>query len=650
MCGIVGIWHIDKAQLDHTKLQVFTDALAHRGPDGAGYYIDKEEQLGLGHRRLSILDLSESGKQPMAFGDGRYQVTFNGEIYNFIELRKELSAYGYVFKSESDTEVLAAAYHKWGKQCMHQFNGMFAFAIWDTIEKELFLCRDRFGVKPLFYHEQRNKLFAFASETIAFKSLAEFNKVFDTNSILIGIRQPEKLEACGQTIYSNIMQLPAGCFAIINKSAGLKISRWWNTFDNLVTVPNKFEDQVKEFQYLFEDACKIRLRSDVPVASALSGGVDSSSVYCMINHLMSKSNNSERIPKDWQQAFVGTFPGSELDERSYAESVISFTKGKATFVEPDNRNLVSEIIASTKLFDSITGTPIYAVGNIYRAMKKGGITVSMDGHGADETMFGYRDSVSEVYLDAVQNGRKDIEDIEFLFGEMFDAERKIAAINRLKERSRNEFNLTPISKLKGYLKQIINSREGNRKYIHELAGEWFNNSPIELKNLPDYAIPSWQNASRSENRIRSDFSINHIPYNLRDFDRASMQNGIEIRMPFMDYRVVTYLFSLPLESRLGHGYTKRILREAMKGLMPEDIRTRKLKLGLTAPIANWFNKELNQFILDTVNSDSFLKSNYWNGNLIRSFVEQHSINRDWNTNDASRFWNVLNAHLLLSHE
>ena len=207
MCGIAGIWQLNNEPLAEQKLQRFTNTLEHRGPDGFGFYIDKKSCLGLGHRRLSILDLSEAGKQPMSFADARYWISYNGEIFNFIELKSELKSKGYAFKTETDTEVILAAYHYWGTDALPRFNGMWAMAIWDTYEQKLFLARDRFGIKPLYYLYIPDSLFAFASETIAFKNLEGYQRTFDEKNVGLQLEDSTALEGIGYTIFQNIFQL-----------------------------------------------------------------------------------------------------------------------------------------------------------------------------------------------------------------------------------------------------------------------------------------------------------------------------------------------------------------------------------------------------------------------------------------------------------
>jgi asparagine synthase (glutamine-hydrolysing) len=345
-----------------------TDSMIHRGPDGAGYELYNNETLGFGHRRLSILDLSEAGKQPFNYLES-YSITYNGEVYNFLEIKEELKLKGYTFKTTSDTEVIIAAYHEFGKACLTKFNGMWAFAIWDKQIQELFLSRDRFGVKPLHYCYKPNQLFAFASETIAFKYLNNYKRTFNTQNLVTAIQNSSYIEAAGQTIYDGIEQLLPGHCITISSDKNLKITRWWNTSDHLVSYDEDYNKQVETFKELFFSACQLRMRSDVSIASALSGGLDSSSVYCTLQQFKNNSFNIERIPDNWQKAFIATFPGTSMDERKYAEEVINHTKGNAVYITPDYSNLLKDITYSTQLFDGIIANPLIAISDIYKSMR-----------------------------------------------------------------------------------------------------------------------------------------------------------------------------------------------------------------------------------------------------------------------------------------
>jgi asparagine synthase (glutamine-hydrolysing) len=236
MCGISGIYYKNNGFLTQESLRHFTDSMTHRGPDGAGYEILDEGHLGLGQRRLSILDLSDSGKQPMSYAEGRYWITYNGEVFNFLEIRSELQSLGHSFKSETDTEVILASYAQWGRACLDKFNGMWAFAIWDEVEKTLFLARDRFGIKPLYYVHRPNRFFAFSSETRAFKFLEGFKREIDNELMRLNLQDSYALEGLGYTPFKDILQLlPGHCMTITRDNELIQQRRWWHIEDHLHT-------------------------------------------------------------------------------------------------------------------------------------------------------------------------------------------------------------------------------------------------------------------------------------------------------------------------------------------------------------------------------------------------------------------------------
>lgn len=647
MCGIAGIWHLNGQPLHQEKLRAFTDSLSHRGPDGSGYSI-YDQCLGLGHRRLSVLDLSESGRQPMETPDGRFAITFNGEIYNFLELRRELSDRGFVFRSDSDTEVILAAYQCWGRDCQLRFNGMWALAIFDRERKTLFLSRDRFGVKPLHYLFQPNRLFAFASETLAFKHLQDYNRSLDDRTFQRSLSDFSSLEAFGYTIYRDIFQLlPGHCAELSLQSGSFRQDRWWDTLDHTISAPPDYHQQVEGFLDLFQSACRLRLRSDVPVASALSGGVDSSAVYCTLHHLMAgRDSQVERLPDNWQTAFVATFPDTKVDERHYAEEVVAHVHGQAQYLSPDYSNLVADIEATTRLFDGLSGTPLICLTDVYKGMRQNHIIVSLDGHGVDELMFGYRSSVLAAYQNARRSGDPRAEQYRQIYLEMMFEDERLRASQRFETES-------PVAR-SGGLRQALRAAKGalrgllTQPTLPEVpANRWVRSpGPARLPFLTPDFHPMMTRQVEDPVNYRN-FHYAELPYNLRDFDRGSMQHGIEIRMPFMDYRLVTYLFSLRPESKLGGGYTKRILRDAMKGIMPETIRTRKLKIGLGSPLREWFNGSLREYLMDQVGSRTFRENPYIHADELKQFVEQRSRAQSWTDDECSAFWPILNAHILL---
>lgn len=640
MCGISGLVYFNDIKVSHNIISDFNNQLKHRGPDGHNVWIDEELNMGLGHRRLSILDLSDQGSQPMSFANERYWMVYNGEVYNFIELRQELTQLGHSFRSESDSEVVLAAYIEWGQDCVKRFNGMWAIAIVDREKKELFLSRDRFGIKP-FHYTNTNGVFAFASESIAFNKLHGFQKRIDRNNTLYNIRNVYSLEATGETIYENIRQLRAGHNATLNLNTGaFKEYQWWNTLENNVDIPTKYEDQVTVFRALLEDATKIRMRSDVPLASALSGGVDSSAVYCMINHIM-KGQAVNRVHEDWQKAYNIGFPGSIFDESHFAKQVIEYTGGQGRYLLPDYSNLVDDILTSTILFDGIYNIPIYPMSMVYGGMQGDGYKISMDGHGVDEMMFGYKGSIKNLYIQAVQDGNKEQEaSIRETYLSMFPKEEHTAQVAALALLAKPP-SLKKASILQRGIGKIGRMMKGSPNLSPSLLSFLEQGqAPKSIVNTPMDSI------SKGNLHLHELFHQSVLPTILRNFDRGAMQKSIEIRMPFMDWRLVSYVFSLPVESKLGGGYTKRILRDSMKGIMPESILTRKLKVGMSSPMPKWFGDELKPFILDELNSVSFQNSDLWQAKGVLSFVEDKMKNNSWTYEECIQFWPLFNAHIL----
>jgi asparagine synthase (glutamine-hydrolysing) len=561
--------------------------MVHRGPDGAGYELFDNETLGLGQRRLSILDLSEAGKQPMSYADGRYWMTYNGEIFNFIEVREELQLLGHYFKSDTDTEVILAAYAQWGKACLDKFNGMWAFAIWDEQEKTLFLARDRFGIKPLYYVHQPGNFFAFASETRAFKFLEGFRREVVEDLMLLNLKDSYAFEGLGYTPFKDILQLlPGHCMTITREKESVQQKRWWHIEDHLhKEIPSTLEAQAEKFYELFRDACRIRLISDVPVATALSGGLDSSAVYSVVYEILQKESLG-RVNKDSQRAFSAIFPGLPQNEKDYADDAASFIGVQVNYIETDFSNLSETIEKETELCDFISTSPITAISAVYKGMRQQGITVSMDGHGVDEMLYGYRDMAYSLYNHSLRQGTSSqAEAYAGVLANLYhpqDQEKQVAKFHQaLAEKQQRESSL--LYKLKRKIKPIS-----------QRAGFL----PVNLLSLSDRPY-DFSKKPLPERMVYYEFFQHTLPALLRNFDRASMMNSVEIRMPFMDWRLVTYVFSLPTSSKIGQGFTKLLLREAMKGKMDETVRTRTFKVGIGSPVEYWFNGALKEWVLDT---------------------------------------------------
>lgn len=638
MCGIAGIIRFGTKKVERSEIKRLTDAIAHRGPDGEGCWIHQDGQIGLGHRRLSILDLSAQGAQPMHYADGLLTVVFNGEIFNFAELREELKLKGYFFQSDSDTEVLLAAYHAWGKDCLNRFNGFWAFALWDERIGELWIARDRFGIKPLYFYHDRGRQFAFGSETIQFKHLSGYERRADTHCVTVALQNPWMLEGTGKTIFSDILQVRPGHFLSIRSNGEIKEAQWWDTSAHVTTVPEDYEQQVRKFSELFEDAVRLRLRSDVSIGSALSGGLDSSAVYTTIHKLMRGQQDTYRLPADWQRAFVAVFPGTEQDERVYAEKVLAHTGGTGVFFDMMDTpyGLTDRLIQSVKDYDVVYSTPLLILDGVYGTMKANGVTVSMDGHGVDEMLYGYSYNVYEAFQYARQE--KD----EVYAADLLDTYmRMLPEPQRLQKEK--EFRSPDESFLTRQIKRV------RRKLQPAAQSEWWVDPALlqEFSSIP-FQIPS--SFKGSEAGLYQAFHYTALPTILRNFDLGAMRNGIEVRMPFLDYRLVSYVFSLPMKSKLGNGFTKRILRDAMKDVLPEEIRARKLKTGFNAPLLSWYKRDLKQFIRDELHSAAFRNSPYWNGKRILAFAEKKYKQNNWTEPECFRVWPFINAHILFNYK
>jgi len=644
MCGIAGIFEIDGKKVDESAFVRLIDSIAHRGPDGRGLYANPEGSVLLGHRRLSILDLSEKGKQPMTDSTERYWITFNGEIYNFLELKRELEQHGDQFSSESDTEVILAAYRRWGPPCQLKFNGMWAFAIWDDLEKSLFLSRDRFGVKPLLYTFDGRRL-AFASELKAFLYLEDFDFSFDPNRIGLSLQDPSILEPSQFTFVKNISRLQAGHCLFLSKRFGMKIEKWWETLDHLESPPSSFESQVDRFREIFYDACKIRMRSDVPLGNALSGGLDSSSVLTVMKTISRRERlQSERILENRLKAFVALYPQTGQDEFQFASQMIEHTGVDSVYAPIDASLFMETFDDCLYQHEDLFELP-FGPWMLYRQFRKDKTIISIDGHGADELLGGYHHQVEALaYQSLLPIPRP------FLLKERLALLRSLYAPGHqyprpsllafLAKAALHCLRSFPRAQWKAHdwlrsLKQLIlqrNAFEWNR--IH------YDFSPF------DQLEQTFPHRMGGLSRILyEDFHIRTLPMILRNFDRASMAHGVEIRAPFLDWRLVCFAFSLPDKSKMGGGWTKRILREAMKGSLPDSIRNRRTKIGFTNPMISWIAGPLKPFILDTVRSDEFLKSPIWNGPMISDHVIRSYQSE--NPTGVRRVWEYVQAHRLM---
>jgi asparagine synthase (glutamine-hydrolysing) len=605
MCGIAGIWNLDKTPVDTTAIGTVTDALKRRGPDANGVWFDNSVGLALGHRRLSIIDLSEAGKQPMSYGDGRYWITFNGEIYNYIELRNELERKGHGFKTQADTEVILAAYAEWGDAMLDRLNGMWAFAIFDASNKKLFLSRDRYGVKPLYYYVSAQRI-AFASEVTAIHKLLGPDHPLN-KTVLGDIGAGSFLNhGTNQTYLHNVFSLPAGFNAVVTIDS-FKTYEWYNLKKQ--QVPKSFKDQAASFREIFIDACKIRLRSDVPIGTCLSGGLDSGSITAAINSFSGSAHSQYS-----HHSFCAAFPGSPIDESNAARDLAQTMGSKIDIVDitPPSPAQLEE--AMTQCDGPMHSLAFYPIWVLYRFIKQHGITVTLDGQGPDEMLGGYR---------PIREGLQAALDMRdpLWFYDVFRTYSLQGETSQFssKKYARNAF----IAMAKQGIKKALRMR------LEKTAGAQNGLSPAKK---PPFKMNAFDDS------LYTQFFQVPLPGILNQYDRCSMAHGVECRMPFMDYRIVEFIFSLPVQSKVGGGYTKRIVREAMKGLVPNCTRLNRLKIGFNAPIVDWFRGPLNEWMRSYIDKRSFVENDIFDGKRARNDFAKFVANPSPNWDDAWQFW------------
>jgi asparagine synthase (glutamine-hydrolysing) len=646
MCAISGCWNFNGLELLSDFVQILNDRQRHRGPDGAGCKSFLNGQVILGHCRLSILDVSIGASQPMISECGRFSLTFNGEIFNFLEIRSELKNKGYHFKTNSDSEVLLAAFVEWGEACQTHFNGMWAFAIWDDLEKRLFLSRDRFGVKPLHYIYSPGRYFAFASQANVFSGIDDKIGFVDEGFLAKCLESPFSLEGSGFTIYHGIRQIPAGCQAWVNQEQ-IRIERWWDTEEYIENSPAilSYDAAVERLRELLSDACRLRLRSDVPMATALSGGMDSSSVYATVIGLAQSHEPLQRLPSNWRRAFCGSLPGTDLDETASARAVAKFVGGTVESVQYGAINPLEWIEDITRKLDFVIGTP-GIMTQTYRAMRENNFLVSLDGHGVDEMCYGYSHNVQAALDDA--NAAGDLERSAELRGIL---ERMNPAwLRKQAVRSEHQAGQNGIHRFWNYFKSGIDFRCRRllgRPPAVRSAHPWLKIRGAALEGHADHVMPRIpEHFSPADKKLFEEFHVKTLPSLLRNYDRFAMLHGVEIRMPFMDWRIVCHMFSIPQHFKLGEGFTKRILRDAMKDGLPDSVRLDPVKKGWNAPLVEWFSHPLKDFVMDHLGSRDFLISPVWKGREIRRFAENRYKHKDWTWLDCSNVWLFLNAHLV----
>lgn len=582
MCGIYGLINSENDSWNGAQI------LAHRGPDAHGEWKSAagEMPVRMGHTRLSIVGVGEAGNQPMISADGRFIFVFNGEIYNFIELRLELEKKGQIFVTNTDTEVLFKGLVLEGPQFMLKCNGMWAFCLWDRKEKSALFGRDRFGKKPLFYSKLPAGGIAFASEMKALypllKTLRPSKKINEHLSFLFDY---EHTEDC---VVDGIKRLLPGHLAKY-RSEKFKHERWWCTLDYLEEPPSRYEDQVEHWRELFLDAVRIRMRSDVSIGTALSGGLDSSAIFCSMAYLSLSSGGGDRQAKDWRHGFCSHFPGSSLDELKWAKMVTDSLNTPLNVVEINPLNSGWQINQALYQVEDPYITLPFPMLATYNAISKAGIKVTLDGHGADELFSGYGHLNRALSSANPQQIAELIAIQESTSSGIFTPNYEYLRLRWVK------------TKLLQYVKSLTRTP---RKITSALLGNTDWESLRHQLRFDEQNHPAFRNMDPLSRKLYELFHVTTLPTLLRNYDRYSMANGVEIRMPFLDWRLVAFTFSLPWTSKVGSGFTKRIMRDALKGIIPEAIRVRRDKIGWNAPMHEWLKGALREEIDDFMQSGS----------------------------------------------
>jgi asparagine synthase (glutamine-hydrolysing) len=588
MCGIAGI--VSKSnRVQIQELKAMTDIIYHRGPDGDGHWINEIGNVGFGHRRLSIIDLSNHASQPMHFGNGRYTITFNGEIYNYLELRQDLLQKGITFSSNSDTEVLLALYAQKGAACLEELDGMFAFAIWDDLEKVLFCARDRFGEKPFHYAFSNDGKFVFSSEI---KQLFEvgisrkcnqkilFN-FFESNHVLHDPRCPE------ETFYQEVNRLEPAHYMIVTPDLIVVKKRYWDLNMDSENTEISIQEAADKFHELLLQSVKLRLRSDVPVGSSLSGGLDSSTIVCLIDKL----NDNQTIA---QKTFSARFKNFERDEGKFMQIVIDSTNAEPHFTFPDEQKFVSDFKKVCWHQEEPFGGPsVFAQWEVMKLAKQENVTVLLDGQGADESLAGYH-YFFHTYLNELKRNQSLLYESELnayrsRHNPNYGLEQSISSAKQQSFEDKLKDLIRPIYRTFRPIKQEVPSG-----HVPDFLNKEFTSQFESEEKLPEHT-----------GGLKEQLYVNNCVIGLNNLlrfaDRNSMAFSREMRLPFLSHQVVEFLFSLPNEFKIQDGWTKYIMRKAFEPILPKEITWRVDKIGYEPPQSRWMeNKEIKDLIESSI--------------------------------------------------
>ena len=618
MCGIAGILRFDGAPIDSSALKTMTDVIAHRGPDGDGRYISGS--IGLGHRRLAIIDTSSAGKQPMSNENGSVWITYNGEIYNYQDLRRELQVCGHQFNSNTDTEVIIHAYEEWGVACLQRFNGMFAFALWDEKLQRLWLARDRIGIKPLFYSHLSNR-FLFGSEIKAILCDKELERVIDLEALSYYLAL--FYTPAPYTLFRQVRQLLPGHYLLLEADGQIQDIEYWElTYNEEYRRTDR--DYIEEFSHLLRDVVRVRLMSDVPFGAFLSGGVDSSSIaYFMAQILL-----------DPLKTFSIGFGESSYNELGYAGKVADLIHAERheQIVTAEAAQILPKLVWHAE--EPTADSSMVAVYYLSQMTRKH-VTMALSGDGADEIMAGY-ETYQAHYL-------------RQLYRMVPSILRRFVLNPAIRALPASDGKISLDYKLKRFIVgaelpsddahaswRINFDADAREKLLSPLG----NNPNIRADFLDLYRAKfNETNARHPLNRMLYVDTRFYLPNDmLVKIDRMSMAHGLEVRVPFLDHRVIEFLAGVPPHLKLRKYFEKKhILKAAMKDSLPNEILKRK-KQGFNLPHPRWIKNELKPYVIETLSPSNLMDIGLLNSQVVQTLLDGHFTGR---VDNSYQIWSLL---------
>ena len=613
MCGIAGIFALSTSKNDlNSIIRKMTAAIAHRGPDGEGFFVGNN--IAIGHRRLSILDLSKNASQPFFDEQKKYCVTYNGEIYNYAQLRTELEKNGYSFKTTSDTEVLLYAFIQWGENCVNKLNGMFAFAIVNTINNEVFLARDRMGIKPLFYYFNNN-VFLFASEIKSILTYPKFRNNLNKNAFVDYLLHNYTIAP--QTMFEGVKQLMSGHtqkVCLNNNTLTVDLKRYWNI--DIAKQNISYNDATNLFDDLMSDAVKIRLKSDVKVGTFLSGGIDSGTIsyYAKYHQQNIKSYSIIFNEQDFNEQSNIKLTSHKLD-----------IENECFKINPNEiESIIDKIVYHSEELTADSSMLAYYV--LCKNARKE-IKVALSGDGADEILSGY-ETYSAYYLHNYLRPFHKISNLLVPITKLFNTSEKKVSLGLKMQRFVESLNLSSEEAF-NYWRTIYST--------NELSG--LVNTEILNRYLPEKKdVFINENTTALDCLLLKDLQHYLLNDMLVKADRMSMAHGLEVRVPFLDHRIVEFLFSLPDSYKMRFLFNrKRILKSVMKDRLPNNIINQRKK-GFNIPNGIWLKKELKEYAFDTLSEKNIKSLELINFEFVNNLLNKHINKKE---DHSHQIWGLL---------